>query len=485
MKIKQIIQTAILALAVVAVSGCYLALDNGSGEVGILLPDPRSVSESAPAELARIYVLNGPNLVPVGDGTDYAEFELAPAEGESLTEATVGPVPSGGGYQVVLVFGNEVTITADEEIPDVGGTGFVPVDYAVSGVFSVNAGEATVTDVSLAATPFVTIDGADTLGEEISGIVLATGDLYIATETSILVADGDLNIDTVIGLSPGEVATGISYGAVNAGDAAYVNTNFGVVPIRNGVPDLSFDANIPAGVGTILDSGGLRISGTAYGYLQYSGGITGFRQPTAAAPGVADWMEPADLSEIVVGAAVYDMAVAQYDNGGSKMGGFFATKLGAFLLPQSVLDDPTIDTTEKVLEEAVFFSSEVGGNKATITQIALSGDSTAPTSPVYLGTKRGAIRTTIADVVIDGAVITGTPIAGTANQEVIEILMGGTYVVILTDHFLTYSNDSGTTWDSVPVYAGASGPVKDVFLDFTSGKVLLAGETGLSAIDIF
>lgn len=492
---KTVVRTAIVLATLIALTGCYVALDNGSGEVGIVLPDPRSASEAATADVARIYVLNGPNLVPVGDGTDYAEFELAPSEGESLTEATVGPVPSGGGYQVVLVFGDNETITSNNDF-SVGGSGFVPTEYAVSGTFTVNAGQATVTDVTLTDSLFVPVDGGDTLGLDVLGIVFSTGDLYVASESTVLTDQGGtpgsfgtVDFDTQIPLNAGENVTSITKGAVFAGEALFINSSQGVRSVRNtSEAPADFDQNMPSGIdGPILDSAGIVVGGTAYGYMQYAGGLTGYRNTGAGAPGTGDWMEPADLSDITVGQPVLDLAVAETP--GSVMTGYFASKLGAFSLPEAVLTD-AIDTTEEVLDAANFFSAEIEGSFATITKIGIAADSTAAggSDPVILGTRRGALATTVG-ALNDGAVISGTPIAGTANQEVRDIVVaevgGSVYIVLLTDHFLVYSLDNGATWeDPLPVYASSAGQANSILLDTTSSVLLIAGETGLAGIDL-
>ncbi|MFW5739155.1 MAG: hypothetical protein ACOC1F_02190, partial [Myxococcota bacterium] len=87
------ILSAIAALVIVTLAGCYVGYDDGAGSVGIPLPDPRTVSQGAAAEYARIFVLNGPILLELGEDTPFEEFDLTPSEGQTLSEATVGPVP--------------------------------------------------------------------------------------------------------------------------------------------------------------------------------------------------------------------------------------------------------------------------------------------------------------------------------------------------------------------------------------------------------
>ena len=61
------------------------------GSVGIQLPDPRSVDGTAPAEYARIYVLNGRRSSSVGEETDFKEFDLSPGRHHSPKYGRPGP----------------------------------------------------------------------------------------------------------------------------------------------------------------------------------------------------------------------------------------------------------------------------------------------------------------------------------------------------------------------------------------------------------
>ena len=83
------------------------------------------------------------------------------------------------------------------------------------------------------------------------------------------------------------------------------------------------------------------------------------------------------------------------------------------------------------------------------------------------------------DVVVDS-----TLVPGTAGLIVEDIVTAGSYVVILTNHFLVYSTDGGTSFARVPIYASSVGKVTGMFVDTLSGVVLLSGEFGLSGIDL-
>src|SRR6056297_3185380 len=113
-------------------------------------------------------------------------------------------------------------------------------------------------------------------------------------------------------------------------------------------------------------------------------------------------------------------------------------------MPQAVLEGAPgdYDSPQEIFEASDFFEVTIDGVSATITQVAvgLMGEDT-----LYLGTPRGAVEVTdmsqisSADVVIDS-----TLVPGTAGLIVEDIVTAGSYVVILTNHFLVYSTDGGT-----------------------------------------
>ncbi len=468
---------ALAAIAVIFLAGCYLDLDGGAGSVGIQLPEPRSIDGTAPAGLARVYVLNGPALLTVGEGTDFAEFDLSPDETTKLTEVTVGPVPAGDGYQVVLVFG--------DYLDGVGSTkAFVPVEYALSGEFTVSAGQANVADVTLGVTPYVPVAVSDTLGTELRGIVVAGSSIHTASSTRLYSATASPDAFSTLDLTAGpSVPTGrtinsIALGAAEGeGPTVWANTTSALSPLDSAVLQEAFDTDSEIETFSILDSGAFinPVDSFSYGYVQFDGGLSGVRD-IGSGP---EWLDAIDLSDIVVGQPIYDMAV--YSDGVT-VDGFFATKLGAFRMPQSVLDPAnSVDTAEKVFEASDFFEVIIDGVNATITQIAvgLSGDDT-----LYLGTPRGAVEVTNYNQIGVDVVVDSTLVPGTAGLIVEDIVTAGNYVVILTNHFLVYSTDGGTSFARVPIYASSVGKVTGMFVDTSSGVVLLSGEFGLSGIDL-
>ena len=483
---KTIIRLSIIGFVLAALVGCYVALDDGSGNLGIVLPSPSFSSDAEAADFARIYVLLGPNLVPVGDGTDYKEVELEVDGGERQTSESV-TVPAGSDYRAVLVLGNKQSAA-------VGGTAFVPTHYAVSELFDMGPGGEEDLDIDLRPTPFVPVDPDAILGRDLLGIVATGSGVYVATSGQVFYDAGTpsgigaLDFGSAQSLRPGEQIVSISRSAVNGNDLMMANTNSGVLPY-NGTNALeTFDVNLPEDVGLpILDSGGIH-DGTSFGFLEYAGGITGYRA-NSDSPGTGDWMSPADLSEIVAGEAIFDMDVAVQSG---TLYGYFATKLGAFRFPESVINLPSTTTVDEIFEDYTnFFEVTVGGNPAVITQLAM--DRTDP-SQIYIGTRRGAVvinESDIPDAVGETGSIANPPaIAGTENQEVLDIFVDGTgataLVAILTDHFLTVSTDGGASFKSVPVYASsAAGTIADMLVSTgTPNVALLAGSGGLAGVDI-
>jgi len=418
-------------------------------------------------------------LLTVGDGTDFAEFDLSPDDDTELTEVTVGPVPAGDGYQIVLVFG--------DNSPGVGGAEvFVPVEYALSDEFTVYGGQANVAEVTAEDTPYVPVSVSSTLGRELRGIVFDGTEIHTATSTQLYSvtatpdAFGSLGLSAGPSVPAGRTIHSISLGAADGeGATVWANTTSGLMPLVSDVFQDSFDTSSGIETTSILDSGAFMLSGHVYGYVQFNGGLSGVRDLAGGSP--PEWLDPVDLSEIVAGQPIYDMAV--YTDGVTSVDGFFATKLGAFRMPQEVLEGAPgdYDTAQEVFEASDFFEVTIDEVNATITQVAvgMTGDDT-----LYLGTPRGAVEVANFNQIGVDLVVDSTLVPGTEGLIVEEIVTAGSYVVILTNHFLVYSTDGGTSFDRVPIYASSVGKVSDLFVDTAGGVVLLSGEFGLAGIDL-
>lgn len=488
---KRILTASIVTLLALLLSGCFISLDNGAGSVGIRIPEPRSITGTDPAEIGRIYVINESVTLPLGDGDEeYVEFEF-PTDDTTLESFTVGPVPTGDGYQIILVFGAYQTGVTGEEI-------FVPSLYAMSDPLSVYAGQATETEVlSMEATPFVQVGG--TLGRDLVGIVYDGARVYVATDSTLYVSDtgapddqGLINFDVTVNAPGGRSINSIDLGADEndgtgngEGPTVWVNTTAGVLPYvdsdGDAVPDTldtSFDDASQLETTSILDSGAFFLGADLYGYVQFDGGLSAVRDINGGGgpPGVPEWISPSDLSEIIVGEPIYDLAV---QDAGGNIFGYFATKLGAFQMSNLTID-ANPQTIQEVFDNSFFFQLQIDGARAIVTQIAVDG------ADVYLGSPRGAVR--VADAsqigVSNNAVVNGTLLPFTEGLIVEEIVIGGGYIVVLTNQSLVYSNDGGSTYTTTPIAAGSSGEITGVLLDTTSGVVLLATATGLIGIDI-
>lgn len=494
--------TAILTLALLA--GCYFIGDEGTATVGIELPEPGSESttpgEDIPA-LTRIYVINGGSLVPVGDGTPYLELSSLNEAEERITEVSVGPVPAGSGYEIVVAFGN-----ADD------GTGvFVPVEYAMtSEPFAVTAGQTTTTpELERLPSPFVPVDRADTLGEDLLGVVFTGDGLFTATTGTVYAAPvSALNsaIDFADGGSPlpsDYTANSITLGAVRSvGATPWLNTDNGLLPYdpdytggpggsgfftefdnRDEVPGYNPDERD----WNVLDSGAFvfpttsdpeltQYVGDVFGYFQFDGGLGGIWDDA----GTRKWMNPADMQDLVTGQPILDLDVQL--NG--TVQAFIASKLGAFLMPQTLLteqqtDDDPRSAAQRVLDESTFFEVTIDDVPVTITHVSIGSEADAS---LYLGTPRGALTIPTGEIE-SGEPIEGTFVDETESQAVVELTSTGDTVVVLTRHYVVYSTNGGLDYDREPLYASSVGEPSDMLVDPVSRVILISGSQGLVGIN--
>lgn len=467
--------TGILLVTGFVLAGCYVMVDDGVGSVGIQLPDANSAGDPAEQSVARIYLLNGTSLVDIsndGSATDvlYKTMDIDTVE----NEVSLGPVPSGPGYQVIVVLGDPQP-AGDTDV-------FVPEKYAVSESFAVVAGQATPVDLETVASPFSY--APDVLGEDLVGIVEVGGSLYSASvgETgSALRLDAGLNVTNTAALPAGEEATGIDLGAlIGSGAVPWINTTKGIIPYLGGntfsATELDFDGDYPPDsvLPAVLDSGAfIAGGGDLYGWFQTDGGLGGVYDELLST-GDKQWLSDIDLGDFISGQPVYDLAV---DFSGGSVEGYFASKLGAFRLPEVVLTDPEINTVPEILDAASFFDVTVDGEAAVITDLALAG------ADLYLGTSKGVMSIQTADIEMD-TIPTSDTITESLGRTVQELAIGATYRAILTGNFLIVSGDNGLSYTVLPIYASIVTAPTAMYLDDTSGIVIISGETGMATLDI-
>ena len=348
----------IILITGLLLAGCYVLVDDGVGSVGITLPDRSSAGEASDQSVARIYLLNETSLVEIGDATPYKEVPILTVQ----NEVSIGPVPSGPGYQVILVLGNDA---AD---PVAGGEAklFVPEFYAVSEPFAVIAGQATPVPLVPVASPFSYAPAV--FGEHLVGITFVGGSFYTASAgdagSEAFQLDAGLNvIGTPAPLPDGETATSLGVGALfSVPNVPWINTDKGIIPYVGGTLELDFDLDYPSDFPPVLDSGAFLSGGTdLYGWFQVEGGLGGVYDNNS---GGKQWLADIDLSSFISGQPVSDLAV---DDSAGSIEGYFASKLGAFKLPEVVLFNDEIDTVPEILDSASFFEVLIDGEKAAIT----------------------------------------------------------------------------------------------------------------------
>ncbi|MBU8914032.1 MAG: hypothetical protein KOO61_08425 [Spirochaetales bacterium] len=452
-------------------AGCYVPVNDGVGSVGIKLPDASSTGEASDQEIARIYLLNEIALVTIGETTPYKVVEIEQAD----NEVSIGPVPSGPGYQIILVLGNDA---AD---PVAGGdaTIFVPELYAVSDQFAVIAGQATLKELVPVTSPFGLVPVV--FGENLKGIVnVQRGPtipddflFYTASAGEAIELAHDLSATVRAALPDGEEAIGMGMGALVTEPTygvPWVNTTKGILPYLGGTSlELGFRTDYPSDFPPVLDSGAFLSGGDLFGWFQVDGGLGGVYDNEV---GAKQWVADIDLSTFISGQPISDLVV---DSSTGGIDGYFASKLGAFKAPERILTE-NINTVQGILEASSFFEVAIDDEEATITELALVD------TELYLGTNRGVVSVLKADLDLD-SIPTSDVVTESIGRTVQDMAIGANYHAILTDHFLIVSSDGGP-YSLLPIYAGIVTAPTGLFLDDSTGVVLIAGETGIASVDI-
>jgi len=470
--------TGMVVLAGLLLTGCYVIIDDGVGAVGIEMPSPSETGDPADVSVGRIYLLNENALVDVS-GTDTAELYKSVDIELEENEVTIGPVPSGPGYQVVISLGNIETDLEGDEV-------FVPTQYAYSEPFAVVAGEATPIDLTVGPSPFQYVADERIFGESLVDIRFVGTSLYTATADDTSSTAFELSLGLAItdedSLPAGEYAVSIGNGAytepgpVAHDNVPWINTNMGIIPYFNGNLMADWDNDLSAPLPPVLDSGAFIAGGNdLFGWFQVDGGLGGVYDEYVF-PGVKQWLENIDLSTFITGQPVSDLAV---DFSGGAVEGYFASKLGAFKLPEVVLTDPEINTVPEILDNADFFQVEVDGEDALITQLSLVGG----TDTLYLGTNKGVVSVNKTQLGLDVIPVSDT-VTESLGRVVRDMYMGSNYHAILTDNLLIVSANGGTTYTVLPIFASIVTSPTGIVLNDVTGIVYIAGETGLAWVDI-
>jgi hypothetical protein len=291
-----------------------------------------------------------------------------------------------------------------------------------------------------------------------------------------------------------ETANSLTLGALQGGTVVpYLNTDEGILPYDIDSVGTEFQYDFDDGSGitqSVLDSGGFTdASNDLYAYFQYDGGLGGVWDNGV---GDKEWLSEVDLSSFVSGQPVYDLEVV-LDT--PNVYGYFATKLGAFRLADSILRNSDVDTAQEVFdhESTRFFGAKIDGVYVPVTEIAVIGG-----TDVYLGTARGVVKTAVTDiapvivppdtkttVMIEGdSLNSDSMVIESLGRYVEDIVAGGRYVAILTRQFVLVSNDNGENFTAVPLVASSAGEATAIFLDSIEGALLVSGSTGLAGLYI-
>ncbi len=455
---------ALLPTIALVLGGCYLAPDEGAGSVGVQLPgsdDPdQTVVDDEAARTARVYLLSGDSLVDLAD-TGHLQVNLVDGD----QDVSVGPVPAGPGYQVILVLGA------------LDGGSFTPARFAVSETFTVFAGQAN--EITPLSTQPVDFTAGALDGESLVGVMTDGTSLYAASSGELFAGTPALEFGDGIAVPAGQTVNSLSLGFFFSGSGfapePWLNTTTGILPYRGGAFDTDFSSALETN--SILSSGSFGV-GTAptrnlYGFFQLDGGLGGLWVTDAnyTTPIAWEWLDEVDLSEVVTGQPVYDFVVDGMD------AVYFATKLGSFRLTSDLLTSGA-STVQDIMDAAEFFTVAVNGQQMDVTEMALVGDT------MYLATAKGVVQGSVVageavlEVAEDAAVIPET-----ANREVLAMAFGSTYGAILTNHFLVVTNNR-EDYEAIPIYVGTGGVPSDIFLDTATGTVLVAGSDGLLAVNI-
>jgi hypothetical protein len=498
---KAIVRIATVLVVGLALAGCYFEVDPGAGAVGIEIPDPRAAGEDSDQSIGRIYLINGITLVDISEDGGTGLFREVDLELEE-NEVSVGPVPSGPGYRVVVALGD---LDEDTDV-------FVPERYAwTEDAFNVIAGQAVDVDLETVATPFGNV--VEVLGEDLVGISYSPdngGAFYTASrgaDSSVFRLDDNpvplfsLADDALLATVPlptGQTANSIGYGADAAQPAAivpWINTNEGVIPYNTATNtlDTAFFSDYPSGATTpdVLSSGAFVVADAdiarpgeedLFGWFQVDGGIGGvFDQDDGSDAGPKQWLTDIDLSTFLSGEPITDLVVVL--NSDDDVEAYFASKLGAFMLPQDVLSNPDIDEVDEILDAAEFFEVIVNGQKALITELAVVD------TDIYLGTNRGVVSAPLSELSEESITPSGI-VSESLGRRVVDMEIGDDYHVILTDNLLIVSDDSGLTYQVLPIYAGIVTEPTAIFLFDAPGAgpldglLLISGETGIATLDI-
>ena len=505
MKLRRIIQIGSALAAVLFLAGCILQpSEDATGTISLAVSAPDAgISASAlnigdqtgvdpsTANVARLWMYaNGgeyrlaPTSADASSSRNYVEASLDSGTGQ----ITIDGIPAGEGYSVVVVLGRKVN--------DV----FVPMAYARSGRFAVNAGLETVvspskvalvgdTDSPLSSASFSLI------GENLNSVLVSGGIPVTASSTKVWTNGSELSLGS-LSPSPSRVYS------VSVGDSGYfVNTDKGIAWSSNGG---LYTTSNTAGITDVTYSSSFFLSDTSDRVVFYQrlGGLGGVVFNSESLPAAADWQDfgPDDLQDLVDPDASPVRAMA---SGNQK--GFFATAaLDNFMVTRTLFDsDSDIEAADLISGEAegvTFFNVPYPGTTRPMRIDEMAVVTVNSTEYLAIGTPRGAFVFPVSTIgSSDSSLFDSTRNLVNSNaasfrslirdEPVAALNSEGGWLAIATSETVTLLNMTNGIPTSredatliLPRRGVTLGQTTGLAIDTASGTLYIAGTEGISAV---
>jgi hypothetical protein len=426
---------AVVALGSVLTLSCILDSGDSSGSVMF------TIQGKGAGETARVYLVTTDGvLASIGGGEDYVEVGLGGTE----TTVTIDGLPAGAEYNAFFGLGDNAL------------GHFRAQYYAVSDEFAISAGTNVDVDLGTLDTSLFT-HSPQMIGKNVKGVVVSGGTIYAPTSNRLYNGGTVDAMNTSYALPGGHTANSISLVeaavSIGVGDL-WINTNKGIVP-TDGSGAYTTDLTVNLGNVSILNSGAYEDIGDEYIFYQRDGGLGGVEDTGNFY--TYDWKD-IDLSDQMAGQPVHDFV----DDGSQY--GYFATRFGAFRLPDSVLDGPG----EDLLESAGFF--HVGDYIPVIAIDYNGGD-------FILGSEDGVWITNGTNPYDNPP---SAPVTGTAGERFHMVAIVDQSNWAAMSDFYLYIMEGGALKGPYP-FVALPGEITGMAYDGTA--VVISGDEGLASID--
>lgn len=447
----------VLVFSLVLLGACSL-YDAGSGEgsVSMRFALQRAAGNESASAL-RVWVYSNNTLIP-NSGADYYSAGLSNGAGSIKIEG----LPAGDNYRLVVAAGT------------LSGSSFKTERYGMSAAFPVKTGSDTGVSLQLVSLSTDMTPTADAL----KSVVVTNGGTVTAASDSKLYHGSTLASISPTSWTLGGSINSVSTGFMSSGSQTFllVNTSNGVYQDLTGAGTFTRVGNAIAPVpkdGQIEAEPGALQSGSYDGVYFFQGerqfgGLVG--DPTTT-----NWAAvKLDIAGLA-GKPVMDFFVLGTNL--DDISGFFATKfVGAFRVGKNFIEgEPSID---KILDKDNSLFSFFGEDLPLVQAFGFTGD---VYKTLYLGTKSGAYRTTVAS--LSGASALGTTpalVPGTRGINITKIVVSGNgTAAMLSAGELVVVKDSKVY--RMPFVTGLVGNLTDVaWLDPTT--VLVTGTSGIGSV---